>query len=238
MKATPYFDEMRVPQIQHAQAQSSYVFRKSCKGNVSNPCMYTKDTCEKAFKLCGIFVLLIAFSLLSGCRSGLNLFGSSAPLTAKVKYDIQVGTDSHSLSGDLLLMPDEILTLSFAVPFLGIEAARVQATPQSITILDRLNRRYLQEPLDSLTQIAGRPISFADIQAFFLSQEAKNALVSSAIFTLPSAGKPLSLNMSFTPTKLSKKASKKVTPLEVSSRYERITLQQALRAAQILFNQQ
>jgi hypothetical protein len=180
--------------------------------------------------------MILAVCVLSSCRSVLGIQDNASPLAAKIKYDLQVGTEQHTLSGNLLLLPNQTLTLTFAVPILGIEAGRLSVQADSFFLQDRIHHLYVHEPLDSLTQLSGRPLSLPDIQAFFL-QEGRHALVSSASLNVPIAGKNMGATLVLNPTKVSKKAARTATGSEVSSKYERVPLYRVLKAIQILLSQ-
>lgn len=44
---------------------------------------------------------------------------------------------------------DEVIQLSIA-PFLGIEVARAEISPDGVLVMDRMNKRYVQVPFDEL----------------------------------------------------------------------------------------
>ena len=62
---------------------------------------------------------------------------------------------------------DAVIQLSLTK--FGIEGARLVFTPDSITVLDRLNKRYLRTSYAELQQALqfDRPLTFATVQSFF-----------------------------------------------------------------------
>ena len=89
-------------------------------------------------------------------------------ISSKVKFNLVFGTASYSLSGSLKIRRDEALQLSIQVPFLGTEAVRVEATPQSILIIDRIHKKYVQENMNSIKEKTGTNLDFYALQALFV----------------------------------------------------------------------
>lgn len=91
-------------------------------------------------------------------------------ISSKVKFNFVLGTASYSLSGSLKIRRNEILQLSIQVPFLGTEAVRVEATPQSILIIDRIHKKYVQEDMKGLKEKTDLNLDFYALQALFVGE--------------------------------------------------------------------
>ena len=72
-------------------------------------------------------------------------------------------------SGTLRLKRDEAIQLSVA-PFLGIEVARAEITPEGVLILDRVHKRYVEVGFDELRYLLNVDVNFNALQSLFLNE--------------------------------------------------------------------
>lgn len=86
-------------------------------------------------------------------------------LTARMAVSIDLGGRSLPVKGQLRMRRDEVIQFSFTA--LGVvEIAYVECTPQTICIVDRVGKRYVEFDYSSgLLQRIG--VSFATVQALF-----------------------------------------------------------------------
>lgn len=77
-------------------------------------------------------------------------------LSAAVKLALQSGDNKPSvqLDGTLKLRKDQAIQLSVKVPFFGTEAVKLVFTPDSVLLVDRINKQYVHESIRKL-QAAG-----------------------------------------------------------------------------------
>ena len=87
-------------------------------------------------------------------------------LTAKTKIDYKSADRSQSVKADLRMKKDSIIWIS-VTPLLGLEAFRVVITPDSIHILDRLNKVYYQKPYDYIKQFSKVDLTYSMLQDIF-----------------------------------------------------------------------
>ncbi len=90
-------------------------------------------------------------------------------MTARIQADVKLGKNDISSRVDLKILKDEALQLSI-VPFLGVEVFRVEMTPDSVLVIDRMNRQYVYE---SFVNLKGKlPITFNyyNLQALFVNR--------------------------------------------------------------------
>lgn len=85
-------------------------------------------------------------------------------LQAKAKIEYATPNDKSSFKGDVRMLKDSIIWLSIK-PALGLEVARIVITPDSIKVLDRINKQYLIQPYSYITQLYEAPIDFALLQS-------------------------------------------------------------------------
>ncbi len=103
----------------------------------------------------------------------LNYLGSVAHNTpaitnfsSKMKLTINANGKDLSVNGTFRMKKDEVIQLSI-VPFLGIEAGRVEFTPTKILIIDRINKQYVEEPISELSSMANTDMDFYTLQALY-----------------------------------------------------------------------
>lgn len=65
---------------------------------------------------------------------------------------------------------DEVIQLSLTAPFIGIEVARAEISPDGILVMDRLNKRYVQVSFAELKGLAKADLDFHSLQALFLNE--------------------------------------------------------------------
>ena len=92
-------------------------------------------------------------------------------LTAKM--DIQAegsGWSGGDLSGQIRLRRDSLLWLSVTAA-MGVEVVRAKLSNDSLWLLNRMEKTYLAEPLDSLAQHLGLPLSLPWAESWLLNNK-------------------------------------------------------------------
>lgn len=141
-------------------------------------------------------------------------------LTANM--DIQAegnGMNFDDLSGQMRMRKDSLVWLSVTAS-MGIEVARAKVSTDSVWILNRLEKTYLAEPLDSLATQLGMPLSLSLIQTLLLDNNegippVENQTVLLKTFIMGD----LAAKMRYKNIKLDEKTS---FPLRISDKMERI----------------
>jgi hypothetical protein len=137
-------------------------------------------------------IALCILSILSGCRSSREITATREVLTlktekefytsfqeqsfqyhtlsARVQFDIVMASGKEMNSrAQLKILKNDRLQISVQ-PLLGIEAFRAELTPDSIKIVDRLNRRFLVESIDNIQEGMDIDFNFYNLQALFTNQ--------------------------------------------------------------------
>lgn len=87
----------------------------------------------------------------------------------RVKMPISVSISSPaSLSASGQLTMERGRSISLSMRILGMEVAALYLQPDSVTVIDRWNKRYLQEDLTRL--LAGFPVDINNVQDIFLGR--------------------------------------------------------------------
>lgn len=131
--------------------------------------------------------LVFPILFLSSCKSGkmiskpaetamveeLNYLGNVAKnspeitsFSSKMKLTLSSNGKDISVNGTLRIKKNEVIQLSI-VPFLGIEAGRVEFTPTKVLIIDRINKQYVEESIPELIAMAKTDMDFYTLQALF-----------------------------------------------------------------------
>ena len=87
-------------------------------------------------------------------------------LTARLKADIDLPGKSVGSRVDMKMVKDRVFQLSVQ-PFLGIEVFRVMISTDSLIVLDRMNKRYVAERLETLQGQTPVDFNFYNLQALF-----------------------------------------------------------------------
>lgn len=93
-------------------------------------------------------------------------------LSSSLRFSIKPGLKKSTTSANaqLRIIKDKIIQLSLRVPILGIEVARISIMPEQIIIIDRNNKRYFSESMQTLQQTASFDFDFYSLQALFTNQ--------------------------------------------------------------------
>ena len=90
--------------------------------------------------------------------------------SARVQFEITLTSGKETSSrAQLKIQKNQRLQISIQ-PLLGIEAFRAELTPDSIKVVDRVNRRFLLESFDKIEDVAEIDFNFYNVQALFTNQ--------------------------------------------------------------------
>ena len=134
---------------------------------------------KKIFSLLALVaVLLGCSSMFTGCSTlrGDQAYRADEPLavTAKLSAEVEANTFNQSFGGMLRLQRDRQVQLSLSK--YGIEGARIIFTPDSVIVLDRINKRYLKDSYATLNSMFSEmpPLNFNKVQRFFWNDDRKS----------------------------------------------------------------
>ncbi len=105
---------------------------------------------------------------LAGChtsrRAAKEFSKESACLSAKVRLTVPSKQSVLTVNGTLKLRRGERAQLSFLMPILRTEVARIEVTPDDILLVDRMGRRYVRATRKELKGILPRRADFAHLE--------------------------------------------------------------------------
>ncbi|MDR2473255.1 MAG: DUF4292 domain-containing protein [Tannerella sp.] len=82
-------------------------------------------------------------------------------LSSRVKVDISSDEQTFSTKGQLKMLANEVIHISLQ-PFTGFEAGRIELTPDSITVINRINKQYAK---DSYKTALNNKFNFSKVQS-------------------------------------------------------------------------
>ena len=187
----------------------------------------TKIERKPSVKVLSKIALLVLLLAATSCASRKKTVAPIPPqsfewLTANM--DIQAegnGMNFDDLSGQMRMRKDSLVWLSVTAS-MGIEVARAKVSTDSVWIVNRLEKTYLAEPLDTLSTQLGMPLSLSLIQTLLLDNNegippVENQTVLLKTFVMGN----LSAKMRYKNIKLDEKTS---FPLKISDKMERIQI--------------
>ncbi len=87
-------------------------------------------------------------------------------LTSKLKMGYSDDYQSVKLNGYLRMKKDSVIWL--VVKKLSVEVARIQITPDTFFVLDRINKEYAVQPFSELARLTNLPVTFSGLQSIIL----------------------------------------------------------------------
>ena len=171
-----------------------------------------------------ILPLLLLLSLvvgLSGCktsRKATSSLGESRCLSSKVQLTIPNKDGSITVNGTMKLVSGERMQLSFLMPIIRSEIARLEITPDDVLVIDRMGKRYVQASRKELKDILPKKADFAHLEKmlFDASKPGGKTSLTGKELGIPSLEKGKIVLSDFSSKELS------LTPTQVSSRYAKV----------------
>lgn len=91
-------------------------------------------------------------------------------LTTKGNVEFKIGSSSQKAPAVFKIIRDSVLQMSVRVPVFGNEIMRVTFTPDSVFILDRLNKQYLAESFKESKLLGNLDFNYYNLQALLTNQ--------------------------------------------------------------------
>ena len=87
-------------------------------------------------------------------------------VTSKVKFTVDVGQQSVTLTGNLRMQRDNVVRLQL-MAFGFVEAARIEFTREYVLVMDRINKQYMKRVYGDIDFMRNSGLNFYSIQALF-----------------------------------------------------------------------
>lgn len=91
-------------------------------------------------------------------------------IVADLSFSAVMGEKDVSVPGSLHMRKDQMIRLQLFLPILHTEVGRLEFTPDSVLVVDRLHKEYIKEGYDKVDFLRDNGINFYSLQALFWNQ--------------------------------------------------------------------
>ena len=173
------------------------------------------------------FLLLMIVGL-SGCKTtrqtGSPLPDASGYLSSKVQLTIPHKDAVFTVNGTMKLKSGERMQISFLMPILRSEVARIEVTPDDILLVDRMGKRYVQTTRKELKDVLPKKFNFAHLEKLLYAAARPNG---KKILTATELGIPSMEKGQIEFSNFSDKAFS-ISPTGVSAKYKKVELSELM----------
>ena len=171
---------------------------------------------------------LVACCLLVGCKSTKLPIEKEKPadcLSAKVELVVPTKDALFTVNGTMKLISGERVQLSFLMPILRSEVARVEVTPDELLLVERMGHRYVRTNRDELKGMLPKDATFDKLEKLIkeAAQPGGRRTLSGSELGIPSLSKGKITLSDFSTTPFT------LTPTQLSDRYTQVSLQEILQ---------
>ena len=187
--------------------------------------LINKDTL-KTFRFLSFMLLMIVG--LSGCKTtrqaGSSLPSKEAYLSSKVQLTIPHKEAVFTVNGTMKLKSGERMQISFLMPILRSEVARMEVTPDEILLVDRMGKRYVQTTRKELKNVLPKKVDFAHLEKllYAASKPKGKKILTATELGIPSMEKGQIEFSNFSDKPFS------ISPTELSAKYKKVELSELL----------
>ncbi len=148
-------------------------------------------------------------------------------ICSKVKVKLIMDGKDVSTSGQLKMRWNDVIQVSLVDPVLGVmEVGRMEISPESVLVIDRMNKKYMSESFSTLSRLTGMPITHEAVQDMFwkqIEEKGNNGFIS---FTLPFR-KPVTMEIKLGSLNYDSGWNGHT---EVSSKYQKVSVEALFKA--------
>ena len=93
-------------------------------------------------------------------------------LSSSLRFSLKPGLKKSTTSANaqLRIIKDKIIQISLRLPIIGTEVARLSITPEQIIIIDRTNRSFFSEYMQTFQEMTSFDFDFYSLQALLTNQ--------------------------------------------------------------------
>ncbi len=110
-------------------------------------------------------LLLISIVGLSSCASKRNLTAHHHTISQRAQTTLIYDQHQYTMNSIIRAWRNELIIVSLQ-PMLGIELMRIEATPDSIWIFDKMNKQYTILAYSEINQMINADLSYKKLQDF------------------------------------------------------------------------
>lgn len=180
----------------------------------------------KTFRFWSFFLLMVV--ALSGCKTtsqvGSSLSKETGYLSSKVQLTIPHKEAVLTVNGTMKLKSGERMQISFLMPILRSEVARMEVTPDEILLVDRMGKRYVRATRKELKNILPKKVDFAHLEKLIYAASKPNG---KKVLTAKDLGITSMEKGKLEFSNFSDKAFS-ISPTELSAKYKKVELEEIL----------
>ena len=178
-------------------------------------------------------IMCAAIVWLTGCKSSKLLLpdkSESYYLSSKVQVTIPHKEAVFSVNGSMKLKKDELIQISFLMPIIRTEVARIEISPEEILLVDRMNHRFVRSSREELKSRLPKKWTYKRLEEIIYeaSEPTGKKRISGEDFGLVQLQKA-SIELSDFSTE-----ENGIKPTVLSSRYTEVTLEEIFQFLQSL----
>lgn len=183
---------------------------------------------RSAMKTCRILSLLLLLAVgLAGCKTSRTAGGLSKEsnyLSSKVQLTVPHKNATLTVNGTMKLKGGERMQISFLMPILRTEVARMEVTPDEILLVDRMGKRYVRATRKELKDVLPKRADFKHLEKLLYAASKPNGkkVLTGKELGIPSLEKGRIELSNFSNKELS------VTPTHLSQKYKEVPLEELL----------
>lgn len=142
--------------------------------------------------------LLLAVLLMAGCHGSQNATSPttggtspadvvSLPEAVSARAGVELIGEDLSCSGRLRMLRDDVVQLNLVL--LGMNVGTLEFTPDTVLLIDRVNKQYVRAPYTDIAALSERQMGFREIQALFWGDNMAGRTDSQLSWTYSAFGK-------------------------------------------------
>lgn len=172
-------------------------------------------------------LLLLLVILVAGCKTSRKVETMPLPqsyLSSKVRLTVPTKDAVLTVNGTMKLVSGERMQLSFLMPIIRTEVARMEVTPDTILLVDRMGKRYVRATRGELKDVLPKKADFAHLEKLLFAAarpDGKKELTGKEL-GIPSLEKGKIELSAFSQEPFS------LSPTELSSKYTQVELSEIL----------
>lgn len=174
--------------------------------------------------LCAFLLLAVCLAGCKTSRHASTLDHQSGYLSSKVRLTVPTGQAVLTVNGTLKLKSGELVQLSFLMPIFRTEVARLEVTPDTILLVDRMNKRFVRVERSELRHLLPKKAGFAHLEKliYAAAKPGGKTVLRGSDLGIPSLEKGQLELSDFSDKVLS------ISPTSLSGRYKEVKVEELL----------
>ena len=95
---------------------------------------------------------------------------SDKNIVGDMSFNIKMGEKDITVPGSIHMRKDEMIRLQLFIPLLGSEVGRLEFTPDSVLVVDRMHKEYVKADYNQLSFLKNNGLTFYSLQSLFWNE--------------------------------------------------------------------